>query len=161
MLHKEICMSNQSVTPEVWATSFATDQDPVTLSKLEAEKIVLFFYPKDDTPGCTIEVQEFRDLKEDFEREGTLIFGISRDSVASHIKFSDKFDLNFPLIADVDEILSKEFDVLKEKKVFGKVGIGIERSTFILNTKGEILKEWRNLKAPGHAAEVLEAIKTL
>lgn len=149
------------IDSNLWAEEFQTDRGSVILSKVEQPYIVLFFYPKDDTPGCTIEVQEFRDQRADFDAEEVAIFGVSRDGVTSHQKFVEKFSLNFPLIADTEEHLCKAFDVIKEKNVFGKIGLGIERSTFILNRAGEVLKEWRKVTPKGHAEEVLEAIKAL
>lgn len=145
----------------IFTQQYETQTEPVALSEIQAEYIVLFFYPKDNTPGCTIEVQDFNLLLNEFKAANCALVGASRDSKNSHIKFSDKFDLQYPLLSDPDETLCKAFDVIKEKNMFGKIGFGIERSTFILNQKGEILQEWRQVKVPEHAKEVLEAVKAL
>lgn len=145
----------------VFTTAYETQTEAVALSELKADHIVLFFYPKDNTPGCSNEVQDFNQLLAEFQALNCAVLGASRDSKNSHIKFVEKFDLQFPLLSDPDETLCKAFDVIKEKNMFGKIGFGIERSTFILNNKGEILQEWRKVKVPGHAEEVLAAVKAL
>ena len=124
-------------------------------------KLVIYFYPKDMTSGCTRESQDFRDLAPQFRKAGTLVVGVSRDSVASHEKFTTKEKLPFPLLSDPDEKLCKLFDVIKEKSLYGKKYLGIERSTFLLDGKGVLRQEWRKVKVPGHAEEVLEAAKSL
>ena len=124
-------------------------------------KIVLFFYPRDMTPGCTIEAQQFRDLHKSFIRANTLILGVSRDSCASHIKFSFKESLKYELISDTDEKLCDLFDVIREKNMYGKKVFGIERSTFLIDKKGYLAQEWRTIKAEGHAETVLAATKAL
>jgi thioredoxin-dependent peroxiredoxin len=125
------------------------------------KKLVIYFYPKDMTSGCTRESQDFRDLAGAFRKAGTEIVGVSRDSVASHEKFTAKEKLPFPLLSDTNEQLCKLFDVIKEKSLYGKKYLGIERSTFLLDGKGVLRHEWRKVKVPGHAEEVLEAAKSL
>jgi peroxiredoxin Q/BCP len=122
---------------------------------------VVYFYPKDDTPGCTAEGSQFRDLHAEFKKLGYMVFGVSRDSVASHDRFKAKMNFPFDLLSDQDEVMCKLFDVIKEKKMYGKKVFGIERSTFIMGRNGEIVREWRGVKVDGHAAEVLAAINSL
>jgi peroxiredoxin Q/BCP len=124
-------------------------------------KLVIYFYPKDMTGGCTRESQDFRDLYSAFRKAGVDIAGVSRDSVKSHDKFIDKEKLPFPLLSDADEKLCKQFDVIQEKSLYGKKYLGIERSTFLLDGTGILRREWRKVKVPGHAEEVLEAAKSL
>ena len=140
---------------------YETQSDVLSLSAIDAAYTVLFFYPKDNTPGCSNEVQDFNALLDQFKALNCAVIGASRDSKNSHIKFVEKFDLHFPLFSDPEETLCKAFDVIKEKNMFGKIGFGIERSTFILNQAGEIVQEWRKVKVPGHAEEVLAAVKGL
>ena len=122
---------------------------------------VVYFYPKDDTPGCTIEGAQFRDLHNEFKKAGYMVFGVSRDSVASHDKFKAKMTFPFDLLSDKDEVMCKLFDVIKEKNMYGKKVFGIERSTFIMGRSGEIVREWRGVKVDGHAAEVLAAVQSI
>jgi peroxiredoxin Q/BCP len=122
---------------------------------------VLYFYPKDDTPGCTIEGSQFRDLHDEFKKAGYMVFGVSRDTVASHDKFKAKMSFPFDLLSDKDEVMCKLFNVIKEKNMYGKKVFGIERSTFIMGRSGEILREWRGVKVDGHAAEVLAAVSAI
>ncbi|HKT72754.1 MAG TPA: peroxiredoxin [Steroidobacteraceae bacterium] len=124
-------------------------------------KLVIYFYPKDMTAGCTRESQDFRDLQPAFRKAGVQIVGVSRDSVASHDKFAAKEKLSFPLLSDADEKVCKLFDVIKEKSLYGRKYLGIERSTFLVDTTGVLRREWRKVKVPGHAEEVLEAAKSL
>ena len=124
-------------------------------------KLVIYFYPKDMTSGCTRESQDFRDLYSAFRKAGVDIVGVSRDSVKSHDKFTEKENLPFPLLADEDEKLCKAFDVIQEKSLYGRKYLGIERSTFLLDGSGILQREWRKVKVPGHAEEVLEAAKSL
>jgi len=128
-------------------------------ASLLGKNIVVYFYPKDNTPGCTIESKNFRDLLKDFKASNTEIIGISRDNLKSHCKFIDNHELNFPLISDHDEALSKKFNVLKEKSMFGKKYFGIERSTFLINAEGVLIQEWRDVSAVGHAKKVLEYVQ--
>src|SRR5579862_8881008 len=132
-----------------------------SLKDAAGKKLVIYFYPKDMTAGCTRESQDFRDLATAFRKAGTQIVGVSRDSVASHEKFTTKEDLPFPLLSDTDEQICKLFDVIKEKSLYGRKYLGIERSTFLLDGKGVLRHEWRKVKVPGHAEEVLEAAKSL
>lgn len=145
----------------IFKTEYETQDEALALSEVKADYMVIFFYPKDNTPGCSNEVQDFNQLLGEFKALNCAVMGASRDSKNSHIKFVEKFDLKFPLLSDPDEMLCKAFDVIKEKNMFGKIGFGIERSTFILNNRGEILQEWRKVKVPGHAEEVLAAVKAL
>lgn len=122
---------------------------------------IIYFYPKDATPGCTIEGAAFRDLYSEFKNAGYLVFGVSRDSLESHEKFKAKMNFPFDLLADTDETVSRLFAVIKEKNMYGKKMMGIERSTFIMGPKNQILKEWRGVKVDGHAEEVLIAAKSM
>lgn len=132
-----------------------------SLKDAAGKKLVIYFYPKDMTSGCTRESQDFRDLYPRFRRAGTLVVGVSRDSVASHDKFAAKESLPFPLLADGDERLCSLFDVIKEKSLYGRKYLGVERSTFLLDGTGRLRQEWRKVKVPGHAEEVLEAAQRL
>ena len=122
---------------------------------------ILYFYPKDATPGCTIEGVAFRDLYNDFKKAGYLVFGVSRDSLASHEKFKAKMSFPFELLADTDESVCRLFSVIKEKNMYGKKVMGVERSTFIMGPKNEVLKEWRGVKVDGHVEQVLNAVKSM
>jgi len=125
------------------------------------EKLVIYFYPKDMTAGCTLESQQFRDLHAAFRKAKTRVLGVSRDSVASHEKFKAKESLPFDLLADDGEKLCRNFDVIKEKSLYGRKYMGIERSTFLIDGDGVLREEWRKVKVAGHAQEVLEAAKAL
>jgi peroxiredoxin Q/BCP len=141
-------------------TAPATGGD-FTLSSLKGKKVVLYFYPKDNTPGCTREGMEFRDLYPKFKKAGATIVGVSRDSVRSHENFKTKLELPFTLVSDGDEALCSLFNVIKMKKMYGKEVRGIERSTFLIDADGVLRQEWRGLKVPGHVDEVLEAVQAL
>ena len=132
-----------------------------SLKDAAGKNLVIYFYPKDMTSGCTRESQDFRDLYKAFRKAGTLIVGVSRDSVASHDKFAAKESLPFPLLADTDERVCKLFDVIKEKSLYGRKYLGVERSTFLLDGRGRLRQEWRKVKVPGHAEAVLEAAQRL
>jgi len=136
----------------------ATNKQTVSLADLKGKQVVLYFYPKDSTPGCTIESKAFRDLYPKFQKQNTEIFGISRDSLTSHENFKAKHDFPFELISDSEETLCQLFDVIKEKSMFGKKYQGIERSTFLIDKQGILRKEWRKVKVKGHVKEVLEAV---
>ena len=123
--------------------------------------IVIYFYPKDNTPGCTTEGQEFRDLYPQFRKLECEVFGVSRDSLKSHETFKAKMGFPFELLCDADEIACKLFHVIKMKNMYGRKVRGIERSTFVINRSGELVREWRGVKVPGHAREVLEFVKSL
>ena len=142
-------------------TCEATSDQKVQIPDANGRNIVLNFYPKDDTPGCTIEGNDFSKLKNSFENLNTVIYGVSRDSLASHEKFKKKFDFTFDLISDEDESLCRQFDVIKLKKLYGKEYLGIVRSTFVISPSGEILKQWDKVKVDGHADEVLGFISSL
>jgi thioredoxin-dependent peroxiredoxin len=131
------------------------------LKDAAGRKLVIYFYPRDMTSGCTREAQEFRDLARAFHRAGTDIVGISRDSVASHDKFTAKEALPFPLLADSEEKVCRLFDVIRQKTLYGRKYLGVERSTFLLDEGGRLQQEWRNVKVPGHAEAVLEAAQRL
>jgi thioredoxin-dependent peroxiredoxin len=132
-----------------------------SLKEAAGRKLVIYFYPRDLTSGCTREAQDFRDLHGSFRRAGVLLVGVSRDSVASHDKFAARESLPFPLLADEDEKLCKLFDVIKPKSLYGRKYLGVERSTFLLDGTGRLRQEWRKVKVPGHAEEVLEAAQRL
>jgi len=139
----------------------ATRNNTIQLKKLRGQNVVIYFYPKDSTPGCTIEGQNFRDLHAKFRRQKTIILGVSRDSLASHEKFRDKQEFPFDLLSDPDEALCKQFDVIQEKTLYGRKFMGVERSTFLIDAAGKLRREWRKVKVKGHAAEVLDAAKGL
>ncbi|MGB6007235.1 peroxiredoxin [Castellaniella sp.] len=134
---------------------------PVDSSALQGTPFVLYFYPKDNTPGCTTESQDFRDLHGQFQAIGCQIYGISRDSLKSHENFTDKQSLPFPLISDPDEALCGLFAVMKQKNMYGKQVRGIDRSTFLIDRRGVLIQEWRGVRVPGHAEEVLQAARNL
>jgi len=138
-----------------------TGDQTFDLSAYTEKNIVLYFYPKDNTPGCTTEGINFRDLYPQFKDANTEIFGISRDSLRSHEGFKSKLDMPFQLISDPDETLCNMFDVMKMKNMYGKTVRGIERSTFVIDGSGKLVKEWRGVKVPGHVDDVLEYVKTL
>lgn len=139
----------------------ATGGKDFRLADWRGHKIVLYFYPKDSTPGCTTEAQEFRDLYPEFERAGCVVAGVSRDSLRSHENFKAKQGLPFELISDADERLCGQFAVIKEKKLYGKPVRGIERSTFLIDGNGVLRREWRGVKAPGHAREILAQVQQI
>jgi peroxiredoxin Q/BCP len=139
----------------------ATGGTTVQLKELRGENVVLYFYPKDSTPGCTQEGRDFSDLHTRFRRQKTRIFGVSRDSLASHEKFKAKQGFPFELISDPDEKLCQQFDVIKEKKLYGRTFMGVERSTFLIDKDGKLRGEWRKIKVKGHAEQILEAVKNL
>jgi thioredoxin-dependent peroxiredoxin len=132
-----------------------------SLKDAAARKLVIYFYPKDMTSGCTRESQDFRNLHSQFRKAGVDIVGVSRDGVKSHDKFVEKESLPFLLLSDAEEKACKLFDVIQEKSLYGKKYLGIERSTFLLDATGILRREWRKVKVPGHAEEVLEAAKSL
>jgi peroxiredoxin Q/BCP len=139
----------------------ATSETTVKLSALKGQNVVLYFYPRDSTPGCTTEGQNFRDLISEFEASNTVIFGISRDSMKRHENFKAKQEFPFELISDEDETLCQLFDVIKEKNMYGRKVLGIERSTFLIDEKGVLRQEWRKVKVKGHVEAVLDAVKEL
>jgi peroxiredoxin Q/BCP len=139
----------------------ATGGKSIRLKSLRGKKVVIYFYPKDSTPGCTTEGQDFRDLHPQFLQAGAVILGVSRDSIASHEKFREKLKLPFDLLSDPDETVCGQFDVIREKTLYGRKFLGIERSTFLIDAKGKLRKEWRKVRVKGHAAEVLDSVKNL
>lgn len=139
----------------------ATVDKAVRFSGFKGQNVVLYFYPKDNTTGCTLEGQDFRDHQAKFQRLNTVILGVSRDSLESHENFRRKYNFKFDLLSDEKEKLCKWFDVMKEKNMYGRKFQGIERSTFLIDGKGVLRKEWRKVSVKGHVAEVLDAIKAL
>lgn len=139
----------------------STGDKKVNLSKLKGNNVIVYFYPKDSTPGCTTEGQNFRDLISEFETNDCLIFGVSRDSIKSHERFKEKQEFPFDLLSDPEEKLCKKFDVIKLKKLYGKEYLGIERSTFLFDKTGKLVNEWRKVRVKGHVDEVLDAVKSL
>ncbi|MEW4983157.1 MAG: peroxiredoxin [Cycloclasticus sp.] len=149
---------NQAVPEFSCAT---TAEEALTLASLKGKNIVIYFYPKDNTPGCTQEGQDFRDHYDEFQAANTEIFGVSRDSVRVHTGFKSKHSFPFELISDPDESLCELFDVIKLKKLYGKEYMGIERSTFLINADGILINQWRKVKVKVHVAEVLTEVKAL
>jgi len=139
----------------------ATSNTTVSMKSLKGRNAVIYFYPKDSTPGCTTEGQDFRDRIAEFDKANTAILGVSRDGLKSHENFKSKQAFPFELISDKDEILCGIFDVIKEKNMYGRKVMGIERSTFLIDAKGVLRQEWRKVKVKGHAEEVLEAAKEI
>jgi thioredoxin-dependent peroxiredoxin len=139
----------------------ATGEQKLGLANFKGRKLVLYFYPKDDTPGCTTEGQGFRDHYEAFRKAGAEVVGVSRDSIASHEKFKAKYEFPFELLSDPEETLCTIFGVMKEKNMYGRKVMGVERSTFLIDEHGVLRQEWRKVKVPGHVEEVLGAVKAL
>lgn len=133
----------------------------VSLDQFRGKIVVLYFYPKDNTPGCTVEANEFQAAMSEFEAAGATVIGVSPDSVASHCKFAEKFGLNFHLLADEDHHVAEAYGAWVQKNMYGKVSWGIQRSTFLIDRNGRIARVWQKVKAKGHAAEVLEAVRGL
>ena len=138
-----------------------SDGTIVSLSACENKKVVLYFYPKDDTPGCTKQAIAFTDMKKAFDAANTLIFGVSKDSITKHEKFTAKHELGIPLISDENSNLCESYGVWVEKSMYGKTYMGIERSTFLIDTNGAVAQMWRKVKVPGHVEEVLKAAQNL
>ncbi|MDX1633076.1 MAG: peroxiredoxin [Marinobacter sp.] len=140
----------------------ATGDQTLSLADFKGRKhLVLYFYPKDNTPGCTTEGQDFRDRYQAFDALDTVILGVSRDGLKAHENFRSKYDFPFHLISDKDEALCRQFDVIKLKKLYGKEYMGVDRSTFLIDRDGVLRREWRGVKVKGHADEVLEAVRAL
>ena len=139
----------------------ATGNQSFRLSDYRGRNLVIYFYPKDNTPGCTTEGQDFRDRQSDFDDLNTVILGVSRDGLKAHENFRAKHDFPFHLISDKDEAVCNLFDVIKLKKLYGKEYLGIDRSTFLIDSEGKLRKAWRGVKVKGHADEVLEAARAL
>ena len=139
----------------------ATGEISISNKDFEGKNLIIFFYPKDNTPGCTLEGQDFRDNYKEFTRLNAEILGVSRDSIKSHENFKDKQGFPFQLLSDPDEVMCKSFDVMREKSMYGKKYIGVDRSTFLINSNGLVEKEWRSVKVKGHVLEVLQALKEI
>jgi peroxiredoxin Q/BCP len=155
---------SQEVTEGAAAPDFelpATRDESVRLSDLRGKPVVLYFYPRDNTPGCTQEGQDFRDLYHQFTAAGAEVLGVSRDSLKTHQNFAAKHDFPFPLLADTEESVVNAYGVLKEKNMYGKQVMGIERSTFVIDAEGVVRHAHRKVKVDGHAAQVLEEVKGL
>ena len=133
----------------------------ISLEQCRGRGVVLYFYPKDNTPGCTTETEGFRDAHDQFIATGCVVIGVSRDSLRSHENFSAKLGLPFPLIADTDEAVCNDYAVIKQKQMYGKQVRGIERSTFLISADGKLVQAWRGIKVPGHVQEVLQAAQSL
>ena len=139
----------------------ATGGQDISLSSLRGRRVVVYFYPKDSTPGCTTEGQDFRDRINTFRRRNTTVLGISRDSIRSHENFKARQQFPFELLSDADEKVCRLFDVIREKNMYGRKVMGIERSTFLIDADGKLRREWRKVKVAGHVDAVLEAIRAL
>jgi peroxiredoxin Q/BCP len=162
-LKSEIPMSDW-LEPGTRAPAFtltADDGTKLKLADLKGSPVVLYFYPADDTPGCTREACAFRDRSAELKKLGAKVFGVSPDDVASHVKFRDKFDLNFPLLADPDHQVAEKFGAWREKNMYGKKSMGIVRSTFLIDKEGVIQRVWRSVKVDGHDEAVIEALRKL
>ncbi len=142
-------------------TCQSTPEQKIKLADFKGQKLVIYFHPKDNTPGCTTEGQDFQDAYSKFKRANTVIFGVSRDSLSSHLKFKEKFNFKCELISDPEEELCKLFDVIKMKNMYGKKVRGIERSTFLIDEKGVLRQEWRKVRVKDHVDEVLTTAKQL
>lgn len=142
--------------PEFSAEVVGYDKSPIRLSELKGKKIVLYFYPKDDTPGCTRESCDFRDRLSDLAKAGVLVLGVSRDSADSHRKFREKYGLTFPLLSDPDGSISTSYGVLKEKNMYGRKSIGIERTTFLIDGNGTVRKIYPKVKVEGHVERIIQ-----
>ena len=151
-------MANKAVSDFVLPS---TGGKEFRLSAVKSELLILYFYPKDNTPGCTSEGAQFRDLHPQFLKAGCAVYGVSRDSLKSHENFKAKMGFPFELISDADEKLCKQFGVIKMKNMYGRQVRGIERSTFVIDGAGKLVREWRGVKVPGHAQEVLDFVTTL
>ncbi|MBD3653654.1 thioredoxin-dependent thiol peroxidase [Kangiella sp.] len=139
----------------------ATGDQTLSLADFKGKNLVIYFYPKDNTPGCTTEGQDFRDHFKQFQKHNTEILGVSRDSIRTHENFRKKHEFPFELLSDADEEMCKAYDVIKLKKLYGREYMGIERSTFLIDAQGKLKQEWRKVKVKGHVEEVLEAVKAL
>lgn len=139
----------------------ADDGKKVKLSDFQGKPVVLYFYPKDDTPGCTREACAFRDRKTELTKLGVVVLGVSADDVASHVKFRDKYELNFPLLADTDHAIAEKYGAWREKNMYGKKSMGIQRSTYLIDGEGKIARVWKRVQVDGHDAQVIEAVKEL
>ncbi|EFH89263.1 thioredoxin-dependent thiol peroxidase [Ktedonobacter racemifer] len=161
----EIQVEEQQLAPDFTLPAIGSDDvvknGQVQLSALRDHVVVLYFYPKDDTPGCTLEACSFRDANHLMQQRGVVVLGISKDSVKSHQKFAEKFGLPFPLLSDTEAQVAQSYDVYKEKSMYGKKYMGVERATFLIDKEGVIRKIWPKVKPDDHANEVLEAVEAL
>ena len=139
----------------------ADDATQVKLSDLKGSPVVLYFYPKDDTPGCTKEACAFRDLKDELRKLSAKLFGVSPDDVASHERFRDKYQLNFPLLADPDHRVAEQYGAWREKNMYGKKSMGVQRSTYLIDAAGKVARVWKRVQVDGHDQQVLAALKEL
>jgi peroxiredoxin Q/BCP len=152
-------MNNKSKAPSFLA--LVDENKELSLANFKGSYLVIYFYPKDKTSGCTIESQDFRDFKNKFAKKNCKIVGVSRDSIKSHKSFTEKESLNFPLLSDPDETMCNAYGVMKEKSMYGRKYMGIERSTFLIGPDGSLIKEWRGVKVPGHVEEVYNFLSEL
>lgn len=152
-------MNDKSKAPSFLA--LVDENKQLSLDNFNGSYLVIYFYPKDKTSGCTIESQDFRDFKNKFAKKNCKIVGVSRDSIKSHKSFIEKESLNFPLLSDPDETMCNAYGVMKEKSMYGRKYMGIERSTFLIGPDGSLIKEWRGVKVPGHVAEVYDFLSGL
>lgn len=142
--------------------NLATDSgEKIKLSQLKGSPVVVYFYPKDDTPGCTVEACAFRDRSEELKDLGATVLGVSPDDAASHAKFRDKFELNFPLLVDAQHKVAEKYGAWREKNMYGKVSMGIQRSTFLIDREGKVAKVWKRVKVEGHDQQVIDSLKAL
>lgn len=142
-------------------TLAADDGSKIKLSALKGQPVVLYFYPRDDTPGCTREACAFRDAKKQLAATGAKVLGVSTDDVASHVKFRDKYKLNFPLLADPDHKVAEKYGAWREKNMYGKKSLGIQRSTYLIDAQGKVARVWQRVQVDGHDEKVLAALKEL
>ena len=152
------------IEPPANAPAFAlkaTNGATLKLSELKGKPVVIFFYPKDDTPGCTKEACAFRDRLAEIQKLGAVVLGVSADDVASHKKFSEKFSLNFPLLADTDHRMAEQYGAWREKNMYGKVSMGIQRSTFLIDANGVVTKVWKKVSVDGHDQQVIDALQAI
>lgn len=152
------------IEPPAKAPAFslkATDGSTVKLSDFKGKYVVLYFYPKDDTPGCTREACAFRDRSQEIQDLGAVVLGVSADSVEKHLKFTQKYDLNFPLLADTEHELAEKYGAWREKNMYGKVSMGIQRSTYIIDPAGKVAKLWKKVSVDGHDEQVITVLKEL
>ena len=152
------------VEPPAKAPAFSlksTDGSTVKLADLKGSPVVLYFYPKDDTPGCTKEACAFRDRKSELQKLGAVVLGVSADDVDSHQAFSKKFDLNFPLLADIDHSVAEKYGAWREKNMYGKISMGIQRSTFLIDASGAVARVWKKVSVDGHDQQVIDALTEL
>lgn len=152
-------MNDKSKAPSFLA--LVDENKELSLDNFQGSYLVIYFYPKDKTSGCTIQSQDFRDYKNKFSKKNCKIIGVSRDSIKSHKSFTEKESLNFPLLSDPDETMCNAYGVMKEKSMYGRKYMGIERSTFLISPDGSLIKEWRGVKVPGHVEEVYDFLSGL